>query len=46
MLIRLLQGQELAPRQVILAPKLMVRQSCGANARGPAARKGGDPVSD
>lgn len=33
MLIRLLQGQELAPRQVILAPKLMVRQSCGAHAR-------------
>ena len=46
MLIRLLQGQEPASRQVILAPKLMVRQSCGANAHGPAARKGGDPVPD
>ncbi len=37
MLIRLLKGQEVAPKQVILAPKLMVRQSCGANWRGPAA---------
>lgn len=36
MLIRLLQGQEVAPRQVILAPRLMVRQSCGANSREPA----------
>ncbi|MGC8782532.1 MAG: substrate-binding domain-containing protein, partial [Anaerolineae bacterium] len=42
MLIRLLQGQELAPRQVILAPKLMVRQSCGAHARPHDPGKGGD----
>jgi len=46
MLIRLLQGQELASRQVILAPKLIVRQSCGANADRPAAWKGGDRAPD
>lgn len=39
MLVRLLRDQELVPRQVILAPKLMVRQSCGANARGPVAQE-------
>ncbi len=39
MLVRLLRDQELAPRQVILAPKLMVRQSCGASARGPVAQE-------
>lgn len=33
MLIRLLGGQELVPHQVILAPRLMVRQSCGVNLR-------------
>lgn len=45
MLIRLLHGQELAPRHVILPPKLVVRQSCGAHIRRMARetrKKGGE----
>lgn len=33
MLIQLLRGQDLPSRQVILEPKLMVRQSCGSDRR-------------
>jgi LacI family transcriptional regulator len=42
MLIQLIQGKELAPRQVILEPELMVRRSCGANRRRSKTEKGGD----
>lgn len=34
MLIRLIQSQELSPRQVILEPELVVRQSCGSTKGG------------
>ncbi len=41
MLIRLLKGLDVTPHQVILAPKLMVRQSCGANMHRFTTEKGG-----
>jgi len=38
MLIQLLRGQDSVARQVMLAPELSVRQSCGAAVTGAAAR--------
>lgn len=35
MLIRLIQGEEINPRQVILQPRLVIRQSCGASLPNP-----------
>lgn len=39
MLIELLQGRELSPRQVVLEPALVVRQSCGSTKGGEVSQQ-------
>ncbi len=43
-LIRLIHGEQLASRQVILEPKLMARQSCGSASRLERASRGSKEV--